>query len=88
MLTFEQSAANGGSKPTLTNAALSTNVGLPKLSLGKDAVKTKTSNSNVLSQPLLLPCGIALKNRIEKSAISDSLGDGCSAPNDAQVRLY
>lgn len=46
------------------------------------------SNTNVLSQPLTLPCGVVLKNRIAKSAMSDSLGDGCGAPTDAQVRLY
>jgi len=46
------------------------------------------SNTNVLSQPLTLPCGVVFKNRIAKSAMSDSLCDGCGAPTDAQVRLY
>lgn len=46
------------------------------------------SNTNVLSQNLRLPCGVVLKNRIAKSAMSDSLGDGCGAPTDAQVYLY
>ena len=45
-------------------------------------------NKPPLAQPLELPCGIVLKNRIAKSAMSDSLGDGHGNPTDAQVRLY
>jgi 2,4-dienoyl-CoA reductase-like NADH-dependent reductase (Old Yellow Enzyme family) len=41
-----------------------------------------------LFQPLILPCGVTLKNRIGKSAMSDSLGDGCGNPTPAQIRLY
>lgn len=41
-----------------------------------------------LARPLKLPCGIVLKNRIAKSAMSDSLGDGRGHPTDAQIRLY
>lgn len=41
-----------------------------------------------LFQPLELPCGAILKNRIAKSAMSDSLGDGRGDPTDAQIRLY
>jgi len=41
-----------------------------------------------LFQPLELPCGAVLKNRIAKSAMSDSLGDGRGDPTDAQIRLY
>ncbi len=43
---------------------------------------------DTLFQPLELPCGTILKNRIVKSAMSDSLGDGCGNPTDAQIRLY
>jgi len=43
---------------------------------------------SMLFQPLELPCGTVLKNRIAKSAMSDSLGDGCGNPADAQIRLY
>jgi 2,4-dienoyl-CoA reductase-like NADH-dependent reductase (Old Yellow Enzyme family) len=43
---------------------------------------------NMLSQPLNLPCGVVLKNRIVKSAMSDSLADGQGNPTDAQARLY
>ena len=41
-----------------------------------------------LFQALELSCGVVLKNRIVKSAMSDSLGDGCGNPSDAQIRLY
>lgn len=41
-----------------------------------------------LFQPLELPCGVVLKNRVAKSAMSDSLGDGRGDPTDAQIRLY
>ncbi|MEL6684408.1 MAG: oxidoreductase [Pseudomonadota bacterium] len=41
-----------------------------------------------LFAPLTLPCGATLKNRLAKSAMSDSLGDGCGNPTSAQIRLY
>lgn len=41
-----------------------------------------------LFTPLELPCGVILKNRIVKAAMSDSLGDGYGNPTRAQVRLY
>lgn len=43
---------------------------------------------NPLFRPLELPCGVILKNRIAKSAMSDSLGDGTGHPTQAQHRLY
>lgn len=39
-------------------------------------------------QPLQLPCGTVLKNRIIKSAMSDSLGDGRGNPTQMQIHLY
>ncbi len=45
-------------------------------------------NHAELFRPLELPCGFILKNRIAKSAMSDSLGDGCGNPTEAQFRLY
>ncbi|MGI9284393.1 MAG: NADH:flavin oxidoreductase/NADH oxidase family protein [Pseudomonadales bacterium] len=45
-------------------------------------------NSETLLQPLELPCGALLKNRLVKSAMSDSLGDGRGNPTNAQIRLY
>lgn len=41
-----------------------------------------------LFQEFELPCGTVLKNRIAKSAMSDSLGDGRGNPTMAQIRLY
>lgn len=41
-----------------------------------------------LFRPLALPCGIVLKNRIAKSAMSDSLADGTGHPTATQTRLY
>lgn len=41
-----------------------------------------------LFTPLTLPNGRVLKNRIIKSAMSDSLGDGRGNPTPAQIRLY
>ena len=41
-----------------------------------------------LGETLKLPCGVVLRNRIAKSAMSDSLGDGCGNPTAAQIRLY
>ena len=42
----------------------------------------------LLAQPLVLPCGAIVKNRVIKSCMSDSLGDGRGVPTAAQVRLY
>jgi 2,4-dienoyl-CoA reductase-like NADH-dependent reductase (Old Yellow Enzyme family) len=41
-----------------------------------------------LFETLELPCGVILKNRIAKSAMSDSLGDGTGHPTTEQNRLY
>ena len=46
------------------------------------------NESNILFEPLELACGVILKNRIIKSAMSDSLGDGCGNPTDLQCNLY
>ncbi|MEM7068516.1 MAG: oxidoreductase [Pseudomonadota bacterium] len=50
--------------------------------------KSETSSNSLLGQPLELPGGAVLKNRIVKSAMSDSLGDGEGNPTLAQMRLY
>ncbi len=47
-----------------------------------------TASHSPLSQPIVLPCGATIKNRIAKSAMSDSLGDGYGNPTDEQIRLY
>lgn len=41
-----------------------------------------------IARPLSLPCGATFKNRIAKSAMSDSLGDGEGNPTEEQPRLY
>lgn len=43
---------------------------------------------NLLNRPLELPCGAIIKNRLMKSAMSDSLADGEGNPTQAQSRLY
>ena len=50
-------------------------------------IKTSVSN-HVLRRSLELPCGATLKNRLAKSAMSDSLGNGEGDPTEAQIRLY
>ncbi len=45
-------------------------------------------SKDVLGRPLELPCGVSLKNRLIKSAMSDSLGDGQGNPTQTQSRLY
>ena len=53
------------------------------------ASERETSNPNhVLGTSLKLPCGVILKNRLAKSAMSDSLGDGEGNPTEAQIRVY
>jgi 2,4-dienoyl-CoA reductase-like NADH-dependent reductase (Old Yellow Enzyme family) len=52
---------------------------------------TMTKNQepfHVLQRTLELPCGAVLKNRLAKSPMSDSLGDGQGGPTEAQIRLY
>ncbi|MDE0189210.1 MAG: oxidoreductase [bacterium] len=51
-------------------------------------LERETSNPNPLRNSLVLPCGALLKNRLAKSAMSDSLGNGEGDPTEAQVRLY
>lgn len=43
---------------------------------------------DLLGRPLDLPCGVRLKNRLIKAAMSDSLGDGAGNTTEAQIRLY
>lgn len=47
-----------------------------------------THDPDALFTPLTLPNGVALKNRLIKSAMSDSLGDGRGNPTEMQRRLY
>lgn len=43
---------------------------------------------NSLSEPLTLPCGQVLPNRIMKAALSEALGDRANAPDGRLERLY
>jgi len=47
-----------------------------------------TEAASALFQPIELPCGAVLANRIAKAAMSDGLGDGKGNPTPAQIRLY
>lgn len=50
---------------------------------------TSTAAANhLLQRPLRLPCGAVLKNRLVKSAMSDSLANGEGDPTATQIRLY
>ncbi|WP_315983727.1 oxidoreductase [Aliamphritea spongicola] len=51
-------------------------------------MNTQTGSAPQLSDAIQLPSGAVLKNRIVKSAMSDSLGDGTGNPTAAQIRLY
>ncbi|WP_299955260.1 oxidoreductase [uncultured Roseobacter sp.] len=42
----------------------------------------------IMFEPLQLPCGTILKNRLVKAAMSDALGNGQGLPTPAQNRLY
>ncbi|MDZ7840944.1 MAG: oxidoreductase [Gammaproteobacteria bacterium] len=48
----------------------------------------ETENENPITRPLRLPCGAELKNRLAKSAMSDSLGNGEGDSTPTQARLY
>ena len=54
----------------------------------KYGFKLMNASPTNLFQPIELPCGVILKNRIIKSAMSDSLGDGCGNPTELQSNLY
>ncbi|MDE0308460.1 MAG: tRNA-dihydrouridine synthase [Acidiferrobacterales bacterium] len=49
---------------------------------------TQQNPQTALGRPLKLPCGVELRNRLIKSAMSDSLGDGAGNPTETQMRLY
>ena len=55
---------------------------------GRTSGRETSNPNNALGTSLELPCGVILKNRLAKSAMSDSLGDGEGNPTEAQIRLY
>jgi 2,4-dienoyl-CoA reductase-like NADH-dependent reductase (Old Yellow Enzyme family) len=48
----------------------------------------KAKPSTILKKPLTLPCGITLKNRLCKSAMSENLAAADNGPNKRLCRLY
>jgi 2,4-dienoyl-CoA reductase-like NADH-dependent reductase (Old Yellow Enzyme family) len=50
---------------------------------------TEIQKSNsMLGQPLELPCGAVLKNRIVKSAMSEALGDKLNNPTEGLINIF
>lgn len=50
---------------------------------------TSTTRTSVLAQPLTLPCGLTLPNRIMKAAMGEGLADALTSdPTPAMLRLY
>ena len=50
---------------------------------------TSTTSHSVLAQPLTLPCGLTLPNRIMKAAMGEGLADVLTSdPTPAMLRLY
>ncbi|MGC1783347.1 MAG: NADH:flavin oxidoreductase/NADH oxidase family protein [Acidobacteriaceae bacterium] len=46
------------------------------------------SSSNVLSEPLKLPCGAVLTNRLAKASMTEGLGDSMNRATERHVRAY
>ena len=49
---------------------------------------TSMDDITILSSPLTLPCGLTLKNRLAKGAMTEGLADSDGSPNDGHVQLY
>jgi len=47
-----------------------------------------TESKSILSTPLELPCGLTLKNRLVKAAMTEGLAGPDGLPNEKHVRLY
>ena len=62
---------------------------MQKIEMAQRPLRRETHNSgHALRSTLELPCGAILKNRLAKSPMSDSLGNGEGDPTEAQIRLY
>ncbi|WP_225433091.1 MULTISPECIES: NADH:flavin oxidoreductase/NADH oxidase family protein [Bifidobacterium] len=46
------------------------------------------TNRPLVSEPLMLPCGVTVRNRFYKSAMNEALAGRDCAPTEAHVRLY
>lgn len=54
-----------------------------------NAIDAKSLPSrDILQQPLTLPCGVVLKNRLAKAALTEGLADAANNPTAAHSRLY
>lgn len=62
--------------------------GITSLDSWEDVMIEAEDSNPLFSRSLELPCGVVLKNRIVKSAMSDSLANGEGNPTEAQIRLY
>lgn len=54
----------------------------------KERAMQKENKASQVSRPLTLPCGVTIKNRIMKSAMSEILGTADHKPTPALSRLY
>jgi 2,4-dienoyl-CoA reductase-like NADH-dependent reductase (Old Yellow Enzyme family) len=59
-----------------------------KTTATQGSVSPSLSDSETLGQPFTLKCGVTIKNRILKSAMSEILGSRNHAPTPEHVRLY
>jgi 2,4-dienoyl-CoA reductase-like NADH-dependent reductase (Old Yellow Enzyme family) len=50
--------------------------------------QSTTDTNSPLAQPLTLPCGAVLSNRIAKAAMSEQLGNRFGAPTQELIRLF
>jgi 2,4-dienoyl-CoA reductase-like NADH-dependent reductase (Old Yellow Enzyme family) len=51
-------------------------------------IKKMTSSSDILSEPLVLPCGVRLPGRIVKAAMTEGLADQFGRATEKHVKLY
>jgi 2,4-dienoyl-CoA reductase-like NADH-dependent reductase (Old Yellow Enzyme family) len=81
-------AAKGKFEPKLDVVLRCREFSWMEMKAGNFVVEIQMQQRGMLFEPLKLPCGATLKNRIAKSAMSDSLGDGTGHPTVEQIRLY
>ncbi len=46
------------------------------------------ATQDALAQPIVLPCGVVLKNRLAKAPLTEGLADGMNRATEGHVRLY
>lgn len=55
---------------------------------GRSAARETSAAASVLARPFTLACGVTIRNRLLKSAMSEALGGRDGAPPPALARLY